>query len=65
MSHKVRITMRPDEEIEVGDAEYTDLSRQGLLVEDTPAENVPPATAAPATPKTPDAPRKTSTSKEN
>lgn len=34
MTHTVRTTMRPDEEIEVGDAEYTDLHRQGLLIED-------------------------------
>lgn len=50
----VRTTMQPDREIEVGDADYLDLKRQGLLVEDEP-ENVPPATAAPANPakKTP------------
>jgi hypothetical protein len=30
----VRTTMRPDVEIEVGDAEYLDLKRQGLLVGD-------------------------------
>lgn len=35
MTHTVRVTMRPDVEFEVGDAEYTDLERQGLLVEDT------------------------------
>jgi hypothetical protein len=28
----VRTTMRPDLEIEVGDAEYLDLYRQGLLL---------------------------------
>jgi hypothetical protein len=40
----VRTTMRPDEEIEVGDAEYLDLKRQGLLVDDdTPL----PAASAP------------------
>lgn len=32
---KIRTTMRPDVEIEVGDAEYLDLKRQGLLVGDT------------------------------
>ncbi len=31
---KVRTTFRPDEELEVGPAEYLDLKRQGLLVED-------------------------------
>jgi len=30
---KVRTTMRPDVEIEVDDAEYLDLQRQGLLVD--------------------------------
>jgi hypothetical protein len=43
---KVRTTMQPDSEIEVGEAEYTDLKRQGLLIEtdetgqpvNTPAE---------------------------
>lgn len=30
---KVRTTVNPDVEIEVGQAEYTDLRRQGLLVD--------------------------------
>lgn len=34
---KVRTTMRPDEEIEVGPQELLDLKRQGLLVEDDKA----------------------------
>ena len=46
----VRTTMQPDREIDVDDAEYLDLQRQGLLVEDTAHEDVPPATAAPANP---------------
>jgi hypothetical protein len=46
----IRTTMRPDKEIEVGDAEYLDLQRQGLLVEETATEDVPSATAAPANP---------------
>jgi hypothetical protein len=46
----VRTTMQPDLEIEVGDAEYLDLKRQGLLVEADAHESVPPATAAPAVP---------------
>jgi hypothetical protein len=50
MTHRVRTTKRPWEEIEVDDAGYLDLKRQGLLVEETAAESVPPATAAPATP---------------
>lgn len=33
MTQKIRTTMRPDQEIEVGDAEYLDLYRQGLLVD--------------------------------
>lgn len=39
----VRTTMRPDQEIDVGDAEYTDLHRQGLLIEDPPPPANPPA----------------------
>jgi hypothetical protein len=45
----VRTTMQPDREFEVDDAEYLDLQRQCLLVEDQ-SESVPPATAAPANP---------------
>lgn len=30
---KVRVKMHPDQEYEVGEAEYTDLERQGLLVD--------------------------------
>lgn len=44
MSHTVRTTMRPDLEIEVGDADYLDLQRQGLLVEEEPAPAVNPTT---------------------
>lgn len=68
----VRTTMQPDREIDVDDAEYLDLQRQGLLVEDTAHEDVPPATAAPANPEAPPqpaavAPKKPSSagSKEN
>jgi len=46
----VRTTMQPDREIDVDDAEYLDLQRQGLLVKEDAAESVPPATAAPANP---------------
>lgn len=53
MTRTVRTTMQPDKEIEVGDAEYLDLQRLGLLV-DGAQQNVPPATAAPATPSAPD-----------
>lgn len=31
---KIRTTMQPDVELEVGEAEYIDLERQGLLVTD-------------------------------
>jgi hypothetical protein len=41
----VRTTMQPDVELDVSDAEYTDLKRQGLLVEDQPAA-VPAAAPA-------------------
>jgi hypothetical protein len=33
-THKVRTTMQPDVEIEVGDAELLDLQRSGLLTKD-------------------------------
>lgn len=48
----VRTTMRPDQEIEVSDAEALDLSRQGLLVEEpTPPTPTPgPAPAMKAAP---------------
>jgi glucuronate isomerase len=34
----VRTTFRPDDVIRVDEAEYTDLSRQGLLVDETKEE---------------------------
>jgi hypothetical protein len=43
----VRTTMRPDQEIEVSDAEALDLSRQGLLVQET-APPTPAPGPAPA-----------------
>lgn len=44
----VRTTMRPHEEIEVEDAEFLDLERQGLLVsEEEQAEEKPAAKPAP------------------
>jgi len=43
VSHLIRTTMQPHLQVEVGDAEYLDLQRQGLLIED-PA----PTTPAPA-----------------
>lgn len=50
MTHTIRTTMRPDVEIEVGDAEYLDLQRMGLVVTDEPAA---PAAAAKKTPGAP------------
>jgi hypothetical protein len=43
----VRTTIQPDVDVEVSDAEYVDLQRQGLLVE------APTATPAAAPAKTP------------
>lgn len=56
--HIVRTTMQPDREIEVGDADYLDLQRQGLLIEETPAPTPEPAPAASVAPakKTPAGP---------
>jgi hypothetical protein len=70
MTRTVRTTMQPDKQIDVDDAEYLDLQRQGLLVEEDAKTDVPPATAAPAAPEpTPQpaavAPKKTGTTKES
>lgn len=43
----VRTTIQPHVELEVSDAEYLDLKRQGLLIED-PAPAAPAPAAAPA-----------------
>jgi hypothetical protein len=66
----VRTTMQPDREIEVDAAEYLDLKRQGLLVEEDADQDVPPATATPAAPEPAPqpaavAPKKPGTSKES
>ncbi|WP_141746618.1 hypothetical protein [Streptomyces sp. LUP30] len=53
MSRTVRTTMQPDRDIEVDDAEYLDLQRMGLLVDDDGTEPEPPATAAPPLPVNP------------
>lgn len=45
----VRTTIQPHVELEVSDAEYTDLKRQGLLIEDA-APAAPAPAAAPAKP---------------
>lgn len=42
----IRTTMRPDEEVEVGDAEYTDLMRQGLVLADHTEQAAASAPAA-------------------
>ncbi|MGW8679660.1 hypothetical protein ACWGNN_01080 [Streptomyces sp. NPDC055817] len=54
----VRTTMQPLVDVEVGDAEYLDLKRQGLLLGEAPA---PAPAAAPAKP----APAAAAKSKEN
>jgi hypothetical protein len=45
---KVRTTMRPDVELDVDAAEYTDLSRQGLLVDASPPKRLPEGVDLPA-----------------
>jgi hypothetical protein len=50
MTHTVRTKKRPHEELEVSDREYTDLKRQGLLVEDeAPARKAGQSNASQAT----------------
>ena len=46
----VRTTMQPHVELDVSDAEYTDLERQGLLVEDSGDAKPVPAAAPAKTP---------------
>jgi hypothetical protein len=48
MTHTVRTTMRPDQELEVDDSEYAQLKADGLLVEEAAAPEAP--AAAPAAP---------------
>ena len=51
MTHTVRTTIRPDQELEVDDSEYAQLKADGLLVEE---DQTPEATtAAPAAPSAP------------
>lgn len=47
----VRTTFQPDKPIEVGDVEYLDLKRQGLLLEDPSAPQPAPVLTAPAATK--------------
>lgn len=57
MSHLIRTTMRPWEEIEVSDADYLDMQRQGLIHTPAPAPPVPaPAVRQAAPKKSPAAP---------
>lgn len=44
---KIRTTMRPDVELDVDSAEYTDLSRQGLLVDTSPPKRLPEGVSLP------------------
>jgi hypothetical protein len=46
VTHLISTTMRPDQVVEVEDAEYTDLQRQGLVLVDhtEQAEAAAPAT---------------------
>lgn len=46
--HRVRLTIRPDEEIEVGDAELLDLQRMGLIAKGK-APSKPAAAPKPST----------------
>ena len=48
MTHTIATTMQPDKPIEVDDAEYVDLMRQGLVLVDHTEQA---AAAAPATKK--------------
>ena len=54
MTRLIATTMQPDKPIEVEDAEYLDLSRQGLILIDftEQAEAAAPATTKKATPAT-------------
>jgi hypothetical protein len=48
VTHTISTTMRPGDPIQVGDAEYLDLKRQGLIAVDydeQAATQTPPATA--------------------
>lgn len=45
MTHTIATTMQPDKPIEVDDAEYTDLMRQGLVLVDHTEQAAAPAPA--------------------
>jgi hypothetical protein len=46
MGHRISTTIRPERVYEVGDAEYLDLRRQGLILLDEPPLSADEATAA-------------------
>lgn len=55
MTHRITTTMQPDVVLEVDDAEYTDLTRQGLVLVDhseQAAAAAPAATKKAASPAT-------------
>ncbi|WP_026239780.1 hypothetical protein [Parafrankia discariae] len=54
MTRRVRTTLRPDDVVEVEAAEYLDLHRQGLVLEEVQDEGPPPAGPAGAWPFTPE-----------
>jgi hypothetical protein len=55
---KVRTTMQPDTEMEVGEAEYIDLKRQGLLIETDETGQPVNAPAEPAEQQQPETPKR-------
>jgi len=59
--HKVRLARTPDEEVTVGDAEYTDLQRMGLLAE---SEQPKSTTSGGGQATTPAAPKPSKPSKD-
>ena len=50
MTHTVRTTMRPDQELIVDDSEYAQLKADGLLAEESAAPEVPAVPAKKTTP---------------
>lgn len=54
MTHTITTTMQPDKVLDVDDAEYLDLTRQGLVLVDhtEQAQAAAPATTKPAKPST-------------
>lgn len=48
MTHLISTTMRPDKPVEVDDAEYLDLTRQGLIAVDYSEQTTTQTPPAPA-----------------